>query len=104
MTEATRAALERVSQILHDAGWDNPAPEATEPTEQALQAMRGAYQQLLREEHRVILRETLENRRPVEEAGRALGMGPEESRSLFADALRRLREFTAATSGFATGA
>ena len=34
MTRATRAALEKVVQILHEAGWDKPLEsEQTEPLE-----------------------------------------------------------------------
>jgi hypothetical protein len=42
MTEATRNALEHVSRILHEAGWDSPKPEDQEITGQENQTQRNA--------------------------------------------------------------
>ncbi len=104
MTEATRNALEQVSQILHAAGWDAPAPDQLRLTEQALHAMRNAYSSFLRDDYLAIIQETLGKGQRVEQAGRVLGMGPEESKALLAEALTRLVDFAgvAEEQGFAS--
>jgi hypothetical protein len=99
MTQATRAALERVSQILHDAGWDASTPEPPELTEQTIQKMRDAYASLLRNDYLEIIQQTLGKGQRVEDAGRVLGMGPQESKSLLAEALTRLVDFAGVAEG-----
>ena len=79
--------------ILHEAGWDTHPPQPPVLTEQTLQNMRHAYSDLLREDHVAILQQTLGNGQRVEDAGRALGISPEASRSLFSEALARLVGF-----------
>jgi hypothetical protein len=95
MTTATREALEQVNRILHEAGWDDPAPATGEVTEQELAALRAAYADI-REDHLTLLRRTLGGRENVEEVGRGMGLAPEQPRSLFREALTRLRALTVA--------
>ena len=104
MTEATRNALERVNQILHEAGWDAPAPEHPELSEETIQAMRNAYTNLLRDDYLAIIKETLGKGQRVEDAGLVLGMGPDESKALLTEALTRLVDFAevAEEQGFST--
>jgi hypothetical protein len=106
MTEATRQALEHVSQILHDAGWDARGVEPRELTEQTLLAMRHAYTNLLRDDYLAIIQETLGKGQRVEDAGRALGKEPEEAKALLSEALTRLVDFAeiAEEQGFVTPA
>ncbi len=59
MTVATRTALERVSQILHDAGWDAPAAPPPELTELEFQAIRGAYAHMLRPDDLAVIQKSL---------------------------------------------
>lgn len=103
MTEATRNALERVSQIPHEAGWDSPSPEPLELTDKAIQTMRNVYTNLLRDDFLAIINETLGKGQRVEDAGRVLGKGPDESKALLAEALMRLVDFAeiAEEQGFA---
>ena len=93
MTEATRTALHRVAEILHQAGWDEPTAVKGALTSESLQEMRSAYGSMLREDHFTILQRTLGTGLQVEDAGRAMGIGPEASRSLFSEALARLVGF-----------
>ena len=93
MTEATRKALEKVSQILHEAGWDLPKSDHREITEQEIQTMRTAYTSLLRDDYLAIIKETLGKGQRVEDAGQALGIGPDESKALLKEALTRLVDF-----------
>ena len=90
----THAALERVDQILHEAGWDEPAAAEDRPLAPAeLDRLRRAYGELLRHDHFQILTATLETGLTVEQAGEKLGLTGEEARRLFNEALRRLGEF-----------
>ena len=104
MTAATRRALENVRDILHEAGWDaprrGPAAEVTEP---AIVPIREAFGTLMRDDDLALLRQTLRDGQPVEDAGRALGLTPDQARTRFADALRRLCAFAeiAEAQGFA---
>ena len=92
MTQATRDALEQVSRILHDAGWDAPTA-SPDVTEDSLRVIRQAYADLLREDDWVILRETLGKGQQLEDASRVLGMSPTESRTRLFEALTRLVNF-----------
>jgi hypothetical protein len=94
MTTATREALEQVSRILHDAGWDAP-PADPDVTDAELQALRSAYSDL-RDEHFTLLRQTLGQSQRVEDAGRSLGLAPEQARLLFHEAITRLRALATA--------
>jgi DNA-directed RNA polymerase specialized sigma24 family protein len=96
MTTATREALEHVSRILHEAGWDNPTPEPAELTDQELAALRTAYAGI-RGDHLELLQRTLGAGERVEDVGRRMGLPPEQARSLFREALDRLRTLTTAT-------
>jgi len=100
MTNATREALEQVSRILHDAGWDDPTIGEAEVTEQELQALRTVYADI-RDDHLTLLRGTLGAGEPVEAVGREMGLGPEQARSLFREALTRLRALATITNGAA---
>lgn len=80
MTRATREALEHVSRILHDAGWDDPPIGADR----------------LGEPHRQFLVRVVTDGIPVEEAGRAMGLAPDQTRALFLEAVDRLRGLTPA--------
>ncbi len=94
MTIVTRQALERAAQILHEAGWDQPAPAEEGPiTPAELDRLRHAYESLLRHDHLEILTATLEKGLSVEQAGEKMGLKPEEARRLFQEALQRLSEF-----------
>ena len=94
MTTATREALEQVSRILHDAGWDAPAP-AAEVSEAELASLRTAYAGI-RGDHLELLQQTLGAGEGVEDVGRKMGLPPEQARSLFREALQRLRTLATA--------
>jgi len=105
MTKATREALEEVSEILHEAGWDaEPAPHGT--PEQRLAAIRSSFASLFDEKDIALLLPALSQGVPVAEVGQLLGLSPEESEQRFRDALGRLCEFTntVESQGFATRA
>jgi len=104
MTEATRQALEQVSQILHEAGWDSRGVEPRELTEQTIHTMRHAYTNLLRDDYLAIIQETLGKGQRVEDAGRAMGREPAEAKALLTEALTRLVDFAevAEEQGFVT--
>lgn len=109
MTAATRRALEKVRDLLHEAGWDRPRakPErAAEVSEPAITPIREAFGALVRDDDLALLRQTLGTGQPVEVAGRALGLTPDQSRLRFAEALRRLCAFAevAEAQGFAANA
>lgn len=95
MTTATREALEQVSRILHDAGWDAPAPGTAEVTDQELAALRTAFAGI-RGDHLELLQRTLGAGERVEDVGRGMGLPPEQARSLFREALDRLRALATA--------
>jgi hypothetical protein len=106
MTAATRNALEKVRDLLHEAGLDSPRPKPTqtaEVSERGIAPIREAFSTLLRDDDLTLLRQTLEAGQPVEDAGRALGLTPDQARTRFADALRRLCAFAevAESQGFA---
>ena len=105
MTAATRKALEQVSVLLHDAGWDAPRRPAApaEVSEPAIVPIREAFGTLMRDDDWALLRQTLGGGRAVEDAGQALGLTPDQARTRFADALRRLCAFAevAEAQGFA---
>jgi DNA-directed RNA polymerase specialized sigma24 family protein len=109
MTAATRKALEKVRDLLHEAGWDraprtHPAQPA-ELSEQGITPIREAFSALLRDDDLVLLRTTLGGGQAVEDAGRALGLTADQARSRFAEALRRLCAFAevAEAQGYAAG-
>ena len=89
MTTATRKALEKVRDLLHEAGWDQPRPAAS-----AIAPVRDDL---------ALLGRALDAGQSVEDAGRALGLTPEQTRARFAEALRRLCAFAeiAEAQGFA---
>jgi hypothetical protein len=93
MTKATREALERVNQILHEAGWDQPVERPNGASDQDLVALRDAYGKCLRTDHFEILEKILDKGWTAEQAGGAMGLTPGEARNLFGDALRRLSDF-----------
>ncbi len=93
MTKATREALLQVDQILHEAGWDQPPPQPPALTEQNLEAMRLAYQTLLRSDYFEILQNTLGKGATIQEASRSLGITEEAAEKLFVEAINRLSDF-----------
>lgn len=104
MTTATREALERVAQILHDAGWDQaPGSADTAPGAADLGRIRRAYDVLLRHDYFDILRAVLEEGLTVEQAGARRGLAPEEASRVFVEALRRLSDFVDSYAGSGTG-
>jgi hypothetical protein len=103
MTSATRKALERVSDLLHEAGWDaDPTPAGT--PEQRLDAIRSSFSTLIGEQDIALLLPALGKGVPVAEAGKPLGLTPAESEAKFRDALGRLCAFaeTVEAQGFAS--
>lgn len=82
---------------------EEPSAEAIEPP---LMPVREAFGALLRDDDWAFLRQALGSGRAVEDAGRALGLTPEQARARLADSLRRLCAFAevAEAQGFATGA
>jgi hypothetical protein len=48
MTDATRQALERVAQILHEAGWDQPSQEDGPASSAGLSGLNEEAKQLVR--------------------------------------------------------
>ncbi|AWM39652.1 hypothetical protein GobsT_19990 [Gemmata obscuriglobus] len=95
MTAATREALEHVNRILHDAGWDAPTAPAAEVSDSELIALRAAYAGI-RNDHLELLQRTLGGDERVEDVGRRMGLPPEQARSLFREALDRLRALASA--------
>ena len=93
MTTATKNALEHVSRILHDAGWD--AADAPPPLgERDLDAAVNSLARLLRPDDWTLLQEFMGKGKRAEDAGRVLGLGPDESRSRLSEAVSRLRQFS----------
>jgi hypothetical protein len=94
MTTATRQALEDVSKILHEAGWDAALPGLpSHLPDQVMMPIRAAYESLLHEDDLALLRQTLGAGQPVEDVGRTLGLSPDQARSRFVEAVRRLCAF-----------
>jgi hypothetical protein len=93
MTRATRNALEQVSGILHDAGWDALEDTRAEFTDQSLQRIRDAYARFLGDDYLAIIQRTFGAGQKVEDAGRSLGKNPDESKALLNEALERLVGF-----------
>lgn len=57
MTAATRTALERVSQILRDAGWARAGEPTPPPADAWVHALRQAYGEWLRDDDLTVIRE-----------------------------------------------
>ena len=108
MTKATKEALVKIDQILHETGWDNllsdqergelVAPQLLQENRSAitpskLAQIRHAYESLLREDHFEILTLILKERLSLETAAERLGMSAEKSSQLFQEALQRLGDF-----------
>jgi hypothetical protein len=94
MTNATREALEKISQTLHEAGWDAPTASRNQVVTPArLARIRHAYETLLRNDHFGILEAMLVKGLNVDEAGARMGLSAEDASSLFAEALQRLTDF-----------
>lgn len=94
MTEATREALEKISQTLHEAGWDDPIPSRNDiVTPVSLTRIRHAYETLLRNDHFEILEATLVKGLDIEAAGAKMGLSSDDAGLLLAEALKRLTEF-----------
>lgn len=94
MTKATREALEKISQTLHEAGWDAPIASGDQAVTAArLARIRHAYETLLRNDHFGILEATLAKGLDIEEAGARMGLSAEDASLLLAEALRRLSDF-----------
>jgi len=83
MTNATRQALERADQILHEAGWDEPAV----PDEPRLTAADTELDRILE-----ILTATLEKGLSVKQAGSGMGYGEKQARKVFLESLERLAD------------
>jgi len=94
MTDATREALVKISQALHEAGWD-AQDTLHEPsiTPENLTRIRHAYETLLRQDHIDILEATLGEKMTVDEAGEKLGLDSEKASILLQEALQRLSDF-----------
>ncbi|MBY0460179.1 MAG: hypothetical protein K2V38_22920 [Gemmataceae bacterium] len=95
MTTATRQALERVHDLLHEAGWDAPHRPAhsSDVIAPAIVPVREAFNQFVRDDDLALLRQTLGGGQPIEDAGRDLGLTPEQARARFREALHRLCAF-----------
>jgi hypothetical protein len=91
MIDATREALTKVGQILHEAGWDQPLTQPIPPAD--LARIRHAYETLLRQDHSEILTAVLRNGLTVEKAGENVGLSADDATRLFNEALRRLSDF-----------
>jgi DNA-directed RNA polymerase specialized sigma24 family protein len=93
MTNATRQALEKVAQILHEAGWDQPPEQPNGVPERELAQLRHAYEALLRPDHIEILDKMLGQGWTAEQAAKAMGLTAAEATTLLGEALSRLRDF-----------
>ena len=93
MTNATRQALEKIKQTLHEAGWDAQPQSGINPLRQHVWRIRHAYETLLRKDHFGILEATLVEGMDINNAGARMGLSSEEAGSLLAEALRRLGDF-----------
>jgi hypothetical protein len=94
MTTATREALEKVSEILHEAGWDAPSTNRDQSiTPERLAHIRHVYETLLRHDHVAILEATLGRGLDIGRAGAGMGLPAEDANLLLAEALQRLTDF-----------
>ncbi|MBA4064700.1 MAG: hypothetical protein C0501_13495 [Isosphaera sp.] len=91
----TAATIARLRATAAREPADEPEPVGE------LGPIRAAFGSFVRDDDLALLRQTLGAGQPVEDAGRALGLSPEQSRARFAEALGRLRAFAAAAEGFA---
>lgn len=92
MTEATREALNRIDQILHEAGWDQvPQPKSSSPSPVDLARFRRAYENLLSHEQFDILQAILGEPLTVEQFAEKIGAA--ETRRRFREAVARLSDF-----------
>jgi hypothetical protein len=94
MTRATRQALENISRLLHEAGWDAPPEPAREISDQTIEAMRRVYDRLDLREHLGLIQDVLANKMKVEDAARTRGVGEQAAKRLFVEAMLRLHDFT----------
>jgi hypothetical protein len=98
MTEATREALLRIDQILHEAGWDQPsaAPGAS-PCLVDLERLRRVHEMLVRQDHFDIPRALLGESITVEQF--AEKMATEEGGRQLRETLGRIRAFVDSCDG-----
>ncbi len=96
-TAASPEVVEADPQCAVEAG------RRGETSEPAIGPIREAFGTLVRDDDLALLRQTLGSGQAVEDAGRALGLTPDQARTRFAEALRRLCAFAevAEAQGFA---
>ncbi len=92
MTEATRNALVRIDQILHEAGWDQvPSPPTDADRSVDLSRLRKAHESLLHQDHVDFLSAILGEPTTVEQFAEKMTAG--EGGKRLRDTLRRVRDF-----------
>lgn len=98
MTEATREALLRIDQILHEAGWDQPS-SAQEPSPRLvdMERLRHVHEMLVRQDHFDIPRAILGEPITVEQF--AEKMAADEGGRRLRETLRRVRAFLDSCEG-----
>ncbi|HTU92468.1 MAG TPA: hypothetical protein VMF69_20470 [Gemmataceae bacterium] len=98
MTEATREALLRIDQILHEAGWDqaSSAPAAS-PGLVDVERLRRVHEMLVRQDHFDIPRALLGESITVEQLAEKIAT--EEVGRRLREALGRIRAFVDACEG-----
>ncbi len=99
--ESWRATAGAANAVADPDG--EPAARA-QTAEPGIVPIREAFSTLMRDDDLALLRQTLRDGQSVEDAGRALGLTPDQSSARFGEALRRLCAFAeiAEVQGFAT--
>ncbi|HTU90899.1 MAG TPA: hypothetical protein VMF69_12550 [Gemmataceae bacterium] len=98
MTNATREALIRIDQILHEAGWDRPSSaQQLSPPLVDLARLRQAHETLVRQDHFDIPRAILGEAVSVEQF--AEKMATEEVGRRLRETLHHIRDFVDSCEG-----
>jgi hypothetical protein len=98
MTKATREALIRIDQILHEACWDQPS-SAQEPSPRLvdLERLRRVHEMLVRQDHFDLPRAIFGESMTVEQF--AEKMAADEGGRRLRETLRRVRDFVDSCEG-----
>ena len=98
MTETTRAALIRIDEILHEAGWDQPSSaQAPSPRLVDVERLRHVHEMLVRQDHFDIPRAILGESMTLEQF--AEKMAADEGGRRLRETLRRVRDFVDSCEG-----
>jgi hypothetical protein len=98
MTKATREALIRIDQILHEAGWDEPSSkEEPSPRLVDLARLRQTHEKLVRQDHFDIPRAILGESVSVDQFAEKIAT--DEVGRRLRETLRRIRDFVDSCEG-----